>query len=242
MSGENAIEFSETSPISTTTVGFVLRLATAVSTSAQNSRYSTRVRSTPLGLSTVRSDRQRRPVGAFAMLQISFPAASRVPPVLSGSSDSHRIGSAELNAPPTRRVSGSMSRMVKAINSPFVAAPVFCHTIVDARAGSVRTSGSDGDAIGRDEKYQRGSASGTEIPPSPSNDSRNARFSELASGRLIASSPRTAMRDGAVVVMSRWSALVRPVASHANRPLIPAMSDDAASLPSVGRLKTDDCR
>jgi hypothetical protein len=243
VSGENVTEFSETSPRSITRSGFARLVAIAVSTSAQSSRCSTRVRSTPLGLRTVRSDRQRTPAGAVGIVHKLAPAASRVPPTLSGSRDIHNTGSAELNAPPTSFVRGSISRSVKAISSPSRPAPVFCHTSVDARSGTVTASGNAGDASGRDEKYHRGSASGTTSPPSPSNDSRKARFSEFGSGRLIASSPWTAIRDGVVVVMKRWRPLVSAlVASHAKRPLMPAISDDDASLPSVGRLNTDDWR
>src|SRR5262249_34980250 len=69
VSGAKVSEFSEMSPKSKTTVGFVARRALAVSTSAQNSRYSPRVRSMPAGPSTDRMERNRGPGVVFRLVQ-----------------------------------------------------------------------------------------------------------------------------------------------------------------------------
>ena len=63
VSGPKATEFSEMSPKSNTSVGF--SRVSAIGICAQNSRFSAREMSAPLGLSTVRTDRQRRPAGWF---------------------------------------------------------------------------------------------------------------------------------------------------------------------------------
>ena len=61
VSGPNVTEFSEMSPKSKTSVGFAAVLTMGIC--AQNSRFSAREMSAPLELSTVRTDRQRRPAG-----------------------------------------------------------------------------------------------------------------------------------------------------------------------------------
>ena len=63
VSGANATLFSLISPKSKTSVGFLRVLFGPAFTSTKNSRFSMRERSEPLGLSTVRIERQRRPAG-----------------------------------------------------------------------------------------------------------------------------------------------------------------------------------
>ena len=63
--GDTATAFSETSPKSSTSVGFRVRCAAVVSMSVQNWMFSMRDRSVPDAFSTVRMERQRRPSGAL---------------------------------------------------------------------------------------------------------------------------------------------------------------------------------
>ena len=68
VSGPNDTEFSEMSPKSKTSVGFLL-CEVAIGICAQNSRFSAREMSEPLGPRTVRTERHLRPAGAFGTVQ-----------------------------------------------------------------------------------------------------------------------------------------------------------------------------
>src|SRR5258706_9240106 len=93
VSGPNVTEVSEMSPKSKTIVGFFDRSRT-VRIWAQNSRFSACEMSAPLGLSTVRTERHRRPGVAFGTVQRkAFVAGFRGPAMEAGESVSQRRGS-----------------------------------------------------------------------------------------------------------------------------------------------------
>ena len=252
VSGEKVMVFSDTSPKSNTITGLRGRLLASTCTSAQYSSVSTRERSTPPPPSDVRMDRQRRPAGASVIFQeksVRWVAGSvrRRPPMASGYSVSQSSCSGERKAPPAVVTSGSICSRVKVCALPLPSTPLFCQARVVAR---VLSSGVPPDAAsrlglgsGRLPKYQAASASGTWMPPSPSNDSTYACPAALGWGRLVANSPLTSIRDGAVAITcgSRSSARVSGAASKVKLPLTPATSDDAGSRPSGGRLKAVFC-
>src|SRR5687768_2036821 len=68
VSGEKVIEFSDTSPKSSISTGFRARLAAEIGIRDQNSMFSIRERSDPLGPRGVRIDRQRRPLSVLLTL------------------------------------------------------------------------------------------------------------------------------------------------------------------------------
>src|SRR6266404_812099 len=91
VSGPKETEFSEMSPKSKTIVEF-FDCVPAIGIWAQNSRFSAREISTPLGLRTVRTDRHLRPAGTFGTVQRKVLVLS-CPPMDSGYSVSQSIGS-----------------------------------------------------------------------------------------------------------------------------------------------------
>src|SRR4051812_15533976 len=84
VSGPYDTLFSETSPKSRTSVGFLTRARLAVSTNAQNSSCSTRERSTPVGLSDWLIERHRRPPPCGRCHRYLPVVLCRSPPIRDG--------------------------------------------------------------------------------------------------------------------------------------------------------------